>query len=101
MMMFSDQTLQMIYFVCSAVLFILFIVAIILFLRFMVKWTKVADLLNRKIEGNWKFFDVTKLAALKGVVTMALPYLVDLFKKMSRRDNSRIVSVERKTKTKK
>ena len=81
MMMFSTTTLQIIGFVCNAVLFVLFVVAAVLFLRFMVKWTKVADLLNRKMEGGWKFFDVAKLAALKGLAATALPYLMELFKK--------------------
>lgn len=93
-MMFSHPTLQLIYFVCNAVLFILFVVAAILFLRFLVKWTKVADLLRRKMEGGWKIFDMTKLVALKGIVAAALPYLMDLFKKIGSTQN-------KKTKTKK
>jgi hypothetical protein len=74
----------------------------IFFLRLVVKWTKVAELLNKKLEGGWRFFDFTKLAALKGIVMGALPYLSAWFanftEKTKKKSSSAMVT---KGKTKK
>ena len=74
-MTISVSTLQIVYLVCLAVLFLLLLIVLSFFLRLVIKWTKVAELLNKKMEGGWHLFDFTKFAALKNVVVGALPFL--------------------------
>jgi hypothetical protein len=85
MMTISMSTLQIIYLVCLAVLFLLLLIVLSFFLRLVIKWTKVAELLNKKMESGWHLLDFTKLAALKNVIVGALPYVVSWIEQVTQK----------------
>ena len=79
MFLLENMVLSIIFWSCLGVLFVLMVVFLIVGIRAALKWSRLLNMVQKKLARGFGLLDLAKIENLKGVIDLALPFVKKLW----------------------